>query len=163
MLGLRRPRWRTGNAAPAAGQTLHLADRTMMRMIAILSLERRISMTEPIRFDGISLPVSDVDRTVSFYQQFGFELLIRHDNFALLRLGEGTIGLLKMDLSKWPGAPRGAIHIELSTENLDALYEQLQARGVHFDSPPVDRSWERQMFTHDPDGYRLEIAQGRRG
>jgi len=120
-------------------------------------------MTEPIRFDGISLPVSDVDRSVAFYQQFGFELEVRHDNFALLRLGEGTIGLLKMDLSKWPGAPRGAIHIELSTENLDALYEQLQAQGVHFDSPPIDRPWERQMFTNDPDGYRLEIAQGRRG
>jgi catechol 2,3-dioxygenase-like lactoylglutathione lyase family enzyme len=120
-------------------------------------------MTEPIRFDGISLPVSDVDRSVAFYQQFGFELLIRHDDFALLRLGEGTIGLLKMDLSKWPSAPRGAIHIELSTENLDVLFEQLQAQGVHFASPPVDRPWERQMFTNDPDGYRLEIAQGRRG
>jgi catechol 2,3-dioxygenase-like lactoylglutathione lyase family enzyme len=120
-------------------------------------------MTEPIRFDGISLPVSDVDRSAAFYQQFGFEIVVRHDNFALLHLGEGTIGLLKMDLSKWPDAPRGAIHIELSTDNLDALFEQLQAQGVHFASPPVNRSWERQMFTYDPDGYRLEIAQGRRG
>src|SRR5690349_4685192 len=60
-------------------------------------LERRTSMTEPIYFDGISLPVSDVDRSVAFYQQFGFQLEIRHDDFALLRLGEGTIGLLKMD------------------------------------------------------------------
>jgi catechol 2,3-dioxygenase-like lactoylglutathione lyase family enzyme len=120
-------------------------------------------MTEPIRLDGISLPVSDVEHSIAFYQQFGFEILIRHDNFALLQLGEGTIGLLKMDLSKWPSAPRAAIHIELSTENLDALYEQLEAQGVYFASPPVDRSWERQMFTNDPDGYRLEIAQGRRG
>ena len=120
-------------------------------------------MTETIRFDGISLPVSDVERSVAFYQQFGFEVQVQHANFALLRLGEGTIGLLKMDLSKWPNAPRGAIHIELSTENLDALFEQLEAQGVHFASPPVDRSWERQMFTNDPDGYRLEIAEGRRG
>ncbi len=87
-------------------------------------------MTEPIRFDGISLPVSDVDRSVAFYQQFGYELQIRHDDFALLRLGEGTIGLLKMDLSRWPSAPRGAIHFELSTENLDMLFEQLQAQGA---------------------------------
>jgi catechol 2,3-dioxygenase-like lactoylglutathione lyase family enzyme len=120
-------------------------------------------MTETIRFEGISLPVSDVERSVAFYQQFGFELQVQHGNFALLRLGEGTIGLLKMDLSKWPNAPRRAIHIELSTENLDALFEQLEAQGVHFASPPVDRSWERQMFTNDPDGYRLEIAQGPRG
>jgi catechol 2,3-dioxygenase-like lactoylglutathione lyase family enzyme len=120
-------------------------------------------MTEPIRFEGISLPVSDVERSVAFYQQFGFEIQVQHDNFALLRLGEGTIGLLKAEMSKWPSASRGAIHIELSTDNLDALFEQLEAQGVHFASPPRDRPWERQMFTSDPDGYRLEIAQGRRG
>jgi catechol 2,3-dioxygenase-like lactoylglutathione lyase family enzyme len=120
-------------------------------------------MTETIRFDGISLPVSDVERSVAFYQQFGFELQVQNANFALLRLGEGTIGLLKMDVSKWPSALRGAVHIELSTENLDLLFEELKAQGVHFASPPIDRAWERQMFTYDPDGYRLEIAQGRRG
>ena len=120
-------------------------------------------MTETIHFDGISLPVSNVDRSVAFYQQFGFEIQVQHDNFALLRLGEGTIGLLRMDVSRWPSASRGAIHIELSTDNLDALFEQLKAQGVYFASPPHDRPWERQMFTSDPDGYRLEIAQGRRG
>ena len=119
-------------------------------------------MTEAIRFEGISLPVSDVERSIAFYQQFGFELQAQNANFALLRLGEGTIGLLKMDMSKWPSAPRGAIHIELGTEHLDTLFEQLKAQGVHFVSPPIDRSFERQMFTYDPDGYRLEIAQGRR-
>lgn len=120
-------------------------------------------MTETMHFDGISLPVSDIERSVTFYQQFGFELQVQHASFALLKLGEGSIGLLKMDLSKWPNAPRGAIHIELSTENVDTLFEQLKEQGVHFASPPVDRPWERQMFTYDPDGYRLEIAQGRRG
>jgi catechol 2,3-dioxygenase-like lactoylglutathione lyase family enzyme len=120
-------------------------------------------MTETIHFDGISLPVSDVARSVAFYQQFGFEVQIHRANFALLRLGEGTIGLIKMDLSKWLRELRGALHIELSTENLDVLFEQLEAQGIHFLQPPVDRPWERQMFTNDPDGYRLEIAQGRRG
>ncbi len=120
-------------------------------------------MSETIHFEGISLPVSDIERSIAFYQQFGFELEIQKANFALLRLGTGTIGLLKMDLSKWPSAPRGAIHIELSTENLDVLHQQLEAQGTHFISPPVSRSFERQMFTYDPDGYRLEIAQGRRG
>jgi catechol 2,3-dioxygenase-like lactoylglutathione lyase family enzyme len=120
-------------------------------------------MTETIHFDGISLPVSDIERSVAFYQQFGFELQVQNTSFALLRLGEGTIGLLKMDVSKWPSALRGAVHIELSTDNLDLLFEELKAQSVHFASPPIDRAWERQMFTYDPDGYRLEIAQGRRG
>ena len=61
-------------------------------------------------------------------QQFGFEIQVQHGNFALLRLGEGTIGLLKMDLSKWPNAPRGSIHIELSTENSDELLSSWKLR-----------------------------------
>jgi catechol 2,3-dioxygenase-like lactoylglutathione lyase family enzyme len=120
-------------------------------------------MTETIRFDGITLPVSDVECSAAFYQQFGFVVQSMRDKFAMLRLGEGTIGLLKVDLTEWPARLRGAIHIELSTDNLDALYEELKAQGVHISSPPRDRPWERQMFILDPDGYRLEIAQGRRG
>jgi catechol 2,3-dioxygenase-like lactoylglutathione lyase family enzyme len=120
-------------------------------------------MTQSIRFEGISLPVSDLESSIVFYQQFGFEVEIQHDTFALLRLGEGTIGLLKVDVSKWPKAQRAAIHIELSTDDLDALFAQLNAQGIHIAVPPRDRPWERQMFTTDPDGYRLEIAQGRRG
>jgi len=112
-------------------------------------------MTQTIHFDGISLLVSDVARSVAFYQQFGFEVHSQRANFALLRLGEGTIDLIKMDVSRWPREPRGAIHIELSTENLDVLFEQLEAQGIHFLQPPLDRPWERQMFTNDPDGYRL--------
>ena len=42
-------------------------------------------MTESIRFDGISLPVSNVERSVAFYQQFGFDLQVQTANFALLR------------------------------------------------------------------------------
>lgn len=120
-------------------------------------------MTETIRFEGVSLPVSDLVRSIEFYRQFGFDVQGQDPNFAMLRMGEGTIGLLKMDLSKWPRGLRGAIHIELSTGDLDALFEQLEGQGVHFLQPPRDRSWgERTMSTFDPDGYRLEIAQGRR-
>ncbi len=120
-------------------------------------------MTETMRFEGISLPVSDVGRSVAFYEQFGFAVAGQNQNFAMLRLGEGTIGLLKMDLSQWPRGPRGAIHIELSVEDLDALATALEGQGVHFLHPPRDRSWgERTLSTNDPDGYRLEIAEGRR-
>jgi predicted enzyme related to lactoylglutathione lyase len=81
----------------------------------------------------------------------------------------GTIGLLSADL---PGAAaaksmtreqRSAIQVELSTDNLDALYEQLKLRGIRFHRPPTNMPWERSMQTYDPDGYTVEFAQGRRG
>jgi catechol 2,3-dioxygenase-like lactoylglutathione lyase family enzyme len=120
-------------------------------------------MAETIRFEGLSLPVSDVARSIEFYRLLGFEVEVSRPLFALLRLGEGTLGLLKQDLSRWAKEARENTHLELSTDHLDVLYEELQARGMHFHEPPHDEPWERAMATHDPDGYTVEIAQGRRG
>jgi catechol 2,3-dioxygenase-like lactoylglutathione lyase family enzyme len=120
-------------------------------------------MAETIRFEGLTLPVSDVARSNEFYRLLGFEIEVSSPIFALLRLGEGTLGLLKQDLSEWPKEARENTHLELSTDHLDALYEELLALGIHFHEPPHDEPWERAMATYDPDGYTVEIAQGRRG
>jgi len=122
-------------------------------------------MAVPMRFDGFSIRVSDVARSVAFYRdQLGFTVEQEHGTmFALLRLGEGTIGLLHGDLSRWPAEARNQMHIELSTDDLDGLYAELQAKGVQFTEPPHDAPWERAMATRDPDGYRVEFAQGHRG
>jgi len=122
-------------------------------------------MTIPLRFEGFSLRVSDVERSLAFYRdQLGFTVEQQHGRmFALLRLGEGTIGLLRGDLARWPAEAREQFHIELSTDDLDGLYAALVEQGVHFTEPPHDAPWERAMATRDPDGYRVEFAQGRRG
>ena len=120
-------------------------------------------MSEIIRFEGLSLPVSDVSRSVAFYRQLGFQVEQSSPVFALLRLGEGTLGLLRAKLSDETQQLRGRIHIELSTDQLDSLYKELQSGGLTFSEPPHDEPWERAMSTADPDGYHVEIAQGRRG
>lgn len=120
-------------------------------------------MAETIRFEGLSLPVSDVSRSVAFYQQLGFQVEQSGPAFALLRLGEGTLGLLRAKLSDETHQFRGRIHVELSTDHLDTLYEDLKSSGLTFGEPPHDEPWERAMSTSDPDGYHVEIAQGRRG
>ena len=58
---------------------------------------------------------------------------------------------------------RAGIHVELSTDDLDTLHDVLLARGVVFFEPPHEEPWERSMKAHDPDGYTIEFAEGRRG
>src|SRR3954469_23590627 len=59
---------------------------------------------------------------------------------------------------------RPSIHIELTTNHLDKRYEELKARGVEFFEPPHEEAWKRSMrAAHDPDGYTVEVAEGRRG
>ena len=119
---------------------------------------------EVLRFDGISIPVTDVNRSAAFYQTIGFAVEQNSPRFALLRMGTTTLGLIRVKtLDDWTVALRSNIHVELNTDDLDMLYTELQERGITFYQPPQDKPWERNMAAYDPDGYRVEFAQGNRG
>jgi catechol 2,3-dioxygenase-like lactoylglutathione lyase family enzyme len=128
-------------------------------------------MSDPIRFEGLTLTVSSVERAVAFYSgKLGLKVEWNAvPAFAMLRIGAGTIGLLSVDEARKEGVidsspeQKRAIHVELSTDDLDGLYEELKAKGVVFHQPPHDEPWERSMTAFDPDGYAVEFAQGKRG
>jgi catechol 2,3-dioxygenase-like lactoylglutathione lyase family enzyme len=127
-----------------------------------------------VRLEGLTLRVADVARSIEFYSnKLGFTVEInKAPQFAMIRVGGptgGTIGLLVHDSSDPLGSKsttphqRAALHVELTTDHLDALYEELKGRGVEFREPPHEEPWERSMTVHDPDGYTIEFAEGRRG
>jgi catechol 2,3-dioxygenase-like lactoylglutathione lyase family enzyme len=131
-------------------------------------------MASTIRLEGLTLAVADVKRSIEFYRdKLGLNVEVdKAPEFGMIRVGGkngGTIGLLSTELAdgmagkRWTPEQRAAIHVELSTDDLDALYGELKARGVQFHTPPHDEPWERCMDILDPDGYTVEIAQGRRG
>jgi catechol 2,3-dioxygenase-like lactoylglutathione lyase family enzyme len=124
-----------------------------------------------VRLEGLTLRVESVRRSIEFYRDgLGFSVEIdKAPHFAMIRVGGpagGTIGLLPMDpadLRSSTPAQRAGIHIELTTDHLDELYELLKARGIAFFEPPHEEPWERSMRAYDPDGYTVEFAEGRRG
>jgi catechol 2,3-dioxygenase-like lactoylglutathione lyase family enzyme len=127
-----------------------------------------------VRLEGLTLRVESVSRSMEFYGgKLGFLVEIdKAPHFAMIRVGGptgGTIGLLPDDQADSSGSrrltpeQRAGIHVELSTDRLDELYEILKARGVVFFEPPHEEPWERSMRAHDPDGYTVEFAEGRRG
>ena len=126
-----------------------------------------------VRLEGLTLRVENVKRSIEFYRdKLGFSVEIdKAPHFAMIRVGGptgGTIGLLPMDpanseSSTMTPEQRAGIHIELATDHLDELFELLKARGVEFFEPPHEEPWERSMRAHDPDGYTVKFAEGRRG
>ena len=128
-------------------------------------------MIKGIRFEGLSLTVESVERSVAFYRdKLKFEVAyVSLPAFALIRVGAGTIGLLSIEEALKDGAApttpeqRRGVHVEFSTDDLDGLYATLLANGVTFIQPPHDEPWERSMTALDPDGYSVEFAQGKRG
>jgi catechol 2,3-dioxygenase-like lactoylglutathione lyase family enzyme len=131
-------------------------------------------MSEKMRFEGLTLTVASVEKSVEFYAgTLGLKLEWNSaPAFAMIRCGGergGTIGLLSAVEARKDGVEdatalqnRG-VHVEFSTDDLDGLYEELKAKGVAFHAPPHDEPWERSMTALDPDGYSVEFARGHRG
>ena len=131
-------------------------------------------MPHALRFEGLTLTVENVARSVAFYGGvLGLNVAYNSEPaFALIKIdgdNGGSIGLLSVEEARKEGAEdmtpaqRRAIHVEFSTDDLDDAYQQLMAQGMTFHAPPHDEPWERVMTGFDPDGYSVEIAQGRRG
>ncbi len=128
-------------------------------------------MTENLRFEGLTLTVESVERSIAFYSgKLG--LKVERNSipaFAMIRHGAVTLGLLAAAEARKEGvadsspSQKAAIHVEFTTDDLDTLYEELKAKGVTFHQPPHDEPWERSMTAFDPDGYAVEFAQGKRG
>jgi catechol 2,3-dioxygenase-like lactoylglutathione lyase family enzyme len=131
-------------------------------------------MKSKIKMEGLTLTVANVSKSVEYYtKKLGFVCEMNAaPHFAMIRVGGpngGTIGLLAWSQAKKEGAlktsakQKRAIHVELSTDDLDGFYDQLVKKGVKFHKPPHDEPWERSATAFDPDGYSVEISQGRRG
>lgn len=122
-----------------------------------------------IWFEGLSLPVEDLARSIRFYESLGFVTEIRTHQFGLMRHGAATLGLLELgpgvarDAAAGGGRMRPFVQVEMGTDDLDGLHEDLLARGIPVHTPPRDRGFERQMQLRDPDGFTVEFAEGTRG
>ena len=98
-------------------------------------------MAIDVHLDGLTLSVASVRRSMKFYSEtLGFKIVVdAAPDFALVRVGGkggGTIGLLALrhavggKAKRVTPAMRAGAHVELSTSDLDGLYEKLMARGV---------------------------------
>lgn len=110
-------------------------------------------MNNDITLEGLSLHVSDVERSIEFYSRIPGAQLVGHrpGQFARFQIGTGSLHLVQL-----PG-PR--FHIELNADDVQKTYEQLCAAGLTPASPPKRHPWGKVDFRlTDPDGYHLEFG-----
>jgi lactoylglutathione lyase len=122
-----------------------------------------------MEIDYIALFVSDVERSVTFYQDIlGFEFKKPPTNSSC----EGRSGALKIGIydRSWlvklfgergrqpiSGNP---FLLSMTVGDLDAVYHRLLAMNVRAIAGPSEMSWgQRIVFLEDPDGNLLEIVQ----
>jgi catechol 2,3-dioxygenase-like lactoylglutathione lyase family enzyme len=101
---------------------------------------------------GLTLHVTDVDRSVEFYRRLPGAAVLFHlpGRFAMLRLGAGRLGLL--------ADRKRPFHVELEVPDLLAAAADLQRLGFEIEGP-TRRAWgEEDVLVSDPDGNLLEFA-----
>jgi lactoylglutathione lyase len=144
-----------------------------------------------IGFSHTGVQVSDIERSVAFYESLGLELGARWTN------GEPYIGVevgypgvtLEIAVMTVPGTPvvlelleyqgvdsaaidpatanPGTGHFCLAVEDLEGMYAQLCEAGIEFISPPQTptigpNQGGRAIYLTDPDGFRVEMLQSPR-
>jgi catechol 2,3-dioxygenase-like lactoylglutathione lyase family enzyme len=111
----------------------------------------------------VSVPVSDQDRAKEFYVgTLGMEL-IQDESAPEIRWvmvapkgSTASLTLVTWFESMPPGSLRGLV---LTSDDIQAEYETLLAKGVRFDGPPQRRPWATETVLHDPDGNSIVLQQ----
>jgi lactoylglutathione lyase len=124
-------------------------------------------MLRPKALDHVGLIVSDVDRSVRFYEALGMELLRRRGAgdgraAAVLKVGGQEINMFQnaavIEGSK--DQPQRIDHLCLTMDcaTIDDVVMALRDAGIAIASGPVERSDGMALFVSDPDGTRVELS-----
>lgn len=113
--------------------------------------------------------ITDIDRSVDFYEKLGFEELRRMpigDDATNVFMGlPGDGARLELtynhDQEGSYEIGTGYGHIAVTAEDLDGTLERLAGIGIEPEKPPytVREGGSRLCFVRDPDGYRIEILE----
>ena len=112
--------------------------------------------------------ITDIDRSVAFYEALGFEerrrLPIREEaiNIFMGLPGDGD----RLELTYNFETPDGGYelgtgygHVAITVDDLDATLERLAKQEIEPERPPyrVSEGGSRLCFVRDPDNYRIEL------
>ena len=103
------------------------------------------------------LPVTDMDRAVSFYgDTLGLEVEQRDEEWSMLKTGEVRIGLNGRES---PSGDGGAVAAFRATEGIEQAVEALAGKGVDVPGGVTEHPWGRVATFKDPDGNDLQFYE----
>jgi lactoylglutathione lyase len=113
--------------------------------------------------------ITDIDRSVAFYSQLGFDELrrlpIRDEAINVFMGLPGDGARLELTWNKDQDGPydigTGYGHIAVTVEDLDGTLGRLADVGIEPERPPyqVSEGGSRICFVRDPDEYRIELIE----
>jgi catechol 2,3-dioxygenase-like lactoylglutathione lyase family enzyme len=121
-------------------------------------------LTESMQITSVSVPVSDQEQAKEFYvDTLGFELLVDNSEREGMRwievAPEGSATSLM--LVSWSDTLLPSLYrvIVVATDDIQAAYEELVAKGISFDLAPTEQANGMQAMFRDPDGNALVLLE----
>ena len=114
-----------------------------------------------------TITVDDLQKSIAFYEAFGFTVDERWEDEGMLlgvmlRAGKSQIGLNQDDWKKGRDRKKGiGVRLSLSmstSQNVDEIARRAKSAGITLKSEPQDTEWKSRAFEAvDPSGFLLTI------
>lgn len=108
-----------------------------------------------MNLNQVTLPVSNMDKAVAFYQVLGFTLIVDTPHYARFEcpMGQSTFSL---SLAPEPTMNGAVIYFEHA--ELDRWVDDLLTKGIEFAQLPTDEAYLwREAILFDPSGNKLKL------
>ena len=128
-------------------------------------------MLRPKALDHVALAVTDMDKTLHFYQLLGLGLLrtsgpdAEGGRSAVIKVGDSEInlfyrpGLVSIDKENVIGVHHFCLNMDAAS--IDDVIADVRQAGLDIFRGPVERRDGTSVFVYDPDGVRVELRIAR--
>ena len=110
-----------------------------------------------MNLNQVTVPVSNVERSIAFYEKLGLKLIVRSlPHYARFECpgGDATFSLHHEDENR----QQNNTWIYFEVADLDSYVQQLMDKGIIFEELPNDKPWLwRESRLKDPDNNQLII------
>ena len=108
-----------------------------------------------MNLNQVTLPSTDVERSVAFYVALGFKLIVSDlPKYARFECPVGGSTFSVHHEMPLPSQPGVVVYFECA--DVDSTCNELATRGITFDAAPTDQPWLwREAYLRDPDGNVL--------
>jgi catechol 2,3-dioxygenase-like lactoylglutathione lyase family enzyme len=110
-----------------------------------------------MRFNHITLTVTDFERSKAFYGALGLTQIVDSPpRYARFQFPDGD-ATLSVEVTEETGPPSGS-EIFFECEALDETVAALKSKGIAFEQDPTDMFYLwREAHLRDPDGHKLRL------
>ena len=107
-----------------------------------------------MRLNQVTVSARELGESIAFYRTLGLKLIVRNDHYARFVCPDGG-STFSLHLDPTMRAVTETV-VYFEDDDLDRTVSRLKAKGLRFESDPVDQSWLwREAYLRDPAGNRI--------